>query len=357
MKSRYRHAVLAVPLFLLLMAQRVAGGEGAGIIDRPVLEPELSAFTERISTCAVLVMKTDSGEIIYAHNRTALFESTYPAGSIMKPLSALVLLDNRELLGFDERKRVPCAGRYYPGGTLSFADADESIFNLPVDERKRKYFRCSLREGHGEVDLGRGLTSSCNAYFLTMASVNPRAFFGLLVNTFSLHENCGALLPGYMEISLPVDAAGATPFQLAASAIGEGHLLPLSPLKIAQIYAAIFSGGNIPIPFEKPFSPPPLKRRLQVSPGSLRIVNSALADVIKKGTLRGMDIKKNGLEIRAGKTGTATHRGGKYGTHGWNVISFRYRKADYLLLSFVEKGSGAKEARALSEKVLRSLPD
>jgi cell division protein FtsI/penicillin-binding protein 2 len=154
-----------------------------------------------------------------------------------------------------------------------------------------------------------------------------------------------------------VDRAGASSFQLTASAIGEGHLLPLSPLKIAQIYAAIFSEGNIPTPFEKPFSPPPSKRRLQVSPESLRIVNQSLADVIRKGTLRGMDVKKSSLEILAGKTGTATHRGGRYGTHGWNVIGFSHRNADYLLLSFVEKGSGGKEARALSEKVLRSLGD
>jgi cell division protein FtsI/penicillin-binding protein 2 len=127
---------------------------------------------------------------------------------------------------------------------------------------------------------------------------------------------------------------------------------------MAQIYAAIFSEGNIPTPFEKPFSPPATKRRrLQVSPGSLRTVNSALADVIRKGTLKGMDVRKEGLEIRAGKTGTATHQGGRYCTHGWNVISFSYRNEDYLLLSFVEKGSGAKEARILSEKVLRSLGD
>jgi hypothetical protein len=174
MNSGCRPGGLVLLLFLALTAQRAAVGNVAGMIDRRLLEPELSAFTEGISPCAVLVMKTDSGEIIYAHNRTALFESRYPVGSIMKPLSALVLLDNREVLGFDESKSVHCAGRYYPGGRLSFVDADERIFNLPRDERKVKYFRCSQRDGDVEVHLDRAITLSCNTYFLAMASVNPR---------------------------------------------------------------------------------------------------------------------------------------------------------------------------------------
>jgi hypothetical protein len=203
MNSGYRHAALAFLLFSALIAQPASGGNGPGMIDCSLLDPELSVFTERISPCAVLVMKTGSGEIIYAHNRKALFEKRYPAGSLMKPLSALVLLDNREILGFDERKAVRCAGRYYPSGTLFFTDADEGIFNLPADEGKSKYFRCSLRDGHGEVTC-TGPSPVLQRLLSHDGIGDPQAFFSLLVNTFSLHENCGALLPGYSEVPLPV---------------------------------------------------------------------------------------------------------------------------------------------------------
>lgn len=58
------------------------------------------------------------------------------------------------------------------------------------------------------------------------------------------------------------------------------------------------------------------------------------------------------LEIRGGKTGTATMVRQKYLTHGWNVILFRYDGEPYVLVTFVEKGIGGREAKQLSSLIL-----
>ena len=73
------------------------------------------------------------------------------------------------------------------------------------------------------------------------------------------------------------------------------------------------------------------------------------------GTLKEIIITNANIEMVAGKTGTGTHYKKKYATHGWNVIYFQYKFKKYILVSFVYKGSGSKEAMKLSKLVLNEL--
>lgn len=357
MKFCYSIHGFLVLLFLLIIPVSSAKQKDSCMLDNSVIDPVLAEFEQKNSQCAVIIMNAGSGELIYVYNRIAAFEKRYPPGSIIKPLSALILLNHSKLFEFSENKKISCPGRYYPDQSILFQTSDYSIFNLPKDNDGKHYFRCSLRDGHGVMNLHNALIHSCNTYFISTVSSNPSVFFDLIVNTFSLHENTGALLVKNREKSFLMDTGNATPFQMNASVIGEGQLICLTPLKVAQLYAAVFSCGLTPVPHEKPFFPSANGRRLSVSPESLRIVNSALSGVIKGGTLKGFDIKNGAVELCAGKTGTATHIGKKYRTHGWNVIHFKYNGEGYVLVSFVENGSGAKEAKDLSKTVLQNLND
>ena len=355
MKSRYCSVILFLAIMIFLSA--LSFSDTAGLSQRAAMfvDPAVAEFERGHSMCAAVLMNIKSGEMVYVYNRSAVYGKRFPPGSLAKTWSALVLLDHRDIMDFDEKKKLTCRGRYYPELPMSFFPADYGSFNLPVDESGRRYFRCSLRDGHGEMALEEALVHSCNAYFLMAASRNASEFFCLLVNTFSLDRNTGAQLVGSGEGDAVIDSRKATIFQLAASAIGEGGLIRVSPLKVAQLYAAVFSGGSMPVPFERPFEGNAKRARVDVSSAGLRFVSSALRKVFKEGTLKKLGRERFNAEILSGKTGTATRYREKYGTHGWNALLLEIQGKEYVLVTFVEKGSGSGEALELSRTILRNL--
>lgn len=311
----------------------------------------LKNYERTNSMCAVLLMDILNGEIVYTYNRSAIIEKHYPPGSIAKPWSALALLQYRNKLAFDDNMSLICSGRHYPAGGIKFSDTDLKIFNLPADDDGKKYFRCSLRDGHGVIDLHSAIVRSCNNYFLTVASPEPEVFFRILSQTFSLEYRTNAILLKNIERPPPKDRHNGSPFRFAASAIGEGGLILCSPLKAAQIYAAIFAHGQIPTPFERPIIPPRSSKTLGFSAENINFVYETLKDVVTSGTLQKLPAIEN-IKVLAGKTGTATILGERYRTHGWNILHISHGSKQYVLVSFIERGSGPKEALVLSSITL-----
>ena len=318
------------------------------------LDEVIGKYERENSPCAALVMDSETGMIAYMYNRAMVMEKRFPPGSLLKPLSALVLLENANKLFFNTDERFRCTGKFFPSGKIDLTKSDLKNFNLPKDkELGLHYFKCSLADGHGDVDLQHAISRSCNSYFLTAVSRKPHEFFGLLCASFNLGQKNGALLAESSEVLPDLTEQNPTRFQLAASAIGEGGLIMLSPLKIAQIYAGIFS-GNPPIPFEPSLAPAKKEAPLRFSAKNLELVKDALTDTVETGTLKRVTSTQS-VQIIAGKTGTATIYGKLYKTHGWNVIYFAFRNRKYILVSFVEKGSGAKESLSLSEIIIANL--
>ena len=323
--------------------------------------PALHALNEAIgkyerenSPCGALIMDSENGMIAYMYNRPMIIEKRFPPGSLIKPLSALVLLEHTSRLSFNANEIFHCNGKFFPSAKIGLTKNDLKNFNLPKDkESDLHYFKCSLVNGHGDIDLRRAISQSCNSYFLTAASHAPHEFFGLLHTSFNLKRKSGALLLKNSEVPSALTEQNLSRFQLTTSAIGEGSTIMLSPLKAAQIYAGIFS-GSAPIPFEPPFMSAKRETPLRFSAKNMELVKNALADTTEGGTLKKLTSPPS-VQIIAGKTGSATIYGKLYKTHGWNAIYFAFKNRKYVLISFVENGSGAKEALSLSEIILANL--
>jgi cell division protein FtsI/penicillin-binding protein 2 len=344
---------ICIQILICLCPCLIAGLPSEPADGHHILNEAIKKYESAVSPCAALIMDSRNGRIIYMHNRSVVTEKRLSPGSLVKPLSALIFLEYADTLSFDKDAVTYCNGRFYPQSQAKLLKSDLAWFNLPKDENGTRYFKCSAPNGHGDVNLHASLTESCNAYYLTAASRHPGEFFRLFRGAFTPERGTGASLLKNSETVFSPDTARLTPFRLAASSIGEGGSILMSPLKIAQLYAGIFHGA-FPVPFEAPFTSAQNSLSVNFSAENRTLVKQALADVVQSGTL-----KKIGafpfVKILGGKTGTATIYGKLYETHGWNVICFKFKERDYILVSFVEKGSGAKKALALSSVILQNF--
>lgn len=305
--------------------------------DKNRLDAAARKCEQQIGESAAVILSVRDGKIAYIYNDPIARNGHYPPGSIMKPLSALVLLEH----GFNPSAGILCRGRYYPPKEQSFVKRDESVFNIPVDADGIPYMKCSLNAGHGSVSLGKAIAQSCNVFFLTAASRYPD-FYESLVSLWALDVD-----PVTGE---NIFSGGLTSLQRTASAIGEGGGVKISPLKAAQCYA-LLAAGNPQLFLSKS------KKYIDqwndhIQQKDREWVLSTLSRSFYDGTLKELKISNKTITLVAGKTGTGTQWGRKYTTHGWAVIIFDYMNERYVLVSFVMKGSGSKEAARFAHVLL-----
>ena len=189
------------------------------------------------------------------------------------------------------------------------------------------------------MTLRDALIQSCNVYFLTAASYQPNVFYRGLNSMWHFTSD--------------FETEYATDFQYAAAAIGEGGMVRVTPLAAARNYAAVFEGTALlaPHPDERA---PHAEYTLTISPATQSFILSALSETVKTGTLKGLSSAR-GARVIAGKTGTATQYRKKYMTHGWAVVYFEYKNIRYVLVVFVEKGTGPKDAKLFAGELLNAL--
>ncbi len=295
-----------------------------------ILQRRIDSFVKKRGEAGVVVLDGLSGDSIYIYNERCVRERGFPPGSLAKVFAAAVL----HMQGCSGIVYT-CRGRYYPPrGRLT--PLDPQVFNLPRDKKKRMYFRCSLRRGHGECDLQRALVKSCNTWFLSAAGRDPEladevaAFWGLDACAKRWHEQSPGGKRGVV-----------TSFRKQASVIGEGGLLLLSPLQVARLYRRLLTS-----PHEK-------GRKIPVE--TQQFLRRCLSGVVQEGTLKKLVTRNSTIDVTGGKTGTATFAGERYRTHGWNVIFFTMKKRTFLMVTFVMRGSGGGAARELSAIVLDNL--
>jgi cell division protein FtsI/penicillin-binding protein 2 len=299
-------------------------------------------FEKNYGACAAVLLEAD-GRIVFLFNRELAVHKRFPPGSLMKPLSAAVLCENAP--GFSPACSHTCRGHFlFKDG---FSSSDERFFNLSADSvTGEKSFPCSKIAGHGTVSLRDALVHSCNVYFLTAARTDPR-FYENLVSIWKLND---PLIPGqpYSEdVAKPV-----SPFQRLSAALGEGPGVIVSPLKIAQNYAALLEGTPMMEPYET--GEARVRADLPLKKETLQLIRSALSGTVKDGTLSRLVIP-SGCRVLAGKTGTSTVIRDKSLHHGWNALWIEKGSKRYILVSFVLKGRGSKEAAELSSVVLKAL--
>ncbi len=335
-------------LFLLLFFLLISFNLSA--LNKDDLENKIFEFEMKNSRSSVVIMEIATAKINYIYNREYAITRRFPPGSIAKVWTATTLLENN----FHFSSNINCKGKFVIND-FPITDRLLKSYNLPKLKDGKRYFRCSIRDGHGTMDLFKGLVDSCNVYFLKSCVKISKIDMRNIINFWHLNEGTSAKLKsGYEQDKFEINFH--SPFQRLTSTIGEGGAIRVTPLKVAQTFSALFAKTPLLIPHEKKRKNKVIKQySLNISSRTRRFILSTLASVLTDGTLKKLKIRNKKIRLIGGKSGSGTIHKRRYGTHGWNVICYQKKNKKYILVTFVEKGSGANEARKLSEVVLNAL--
>jgi penicillin-binding protein 2 len=276
-----------------LVAIEPGTGHVLAMYSNPGYDP--NDFVGGISPSLWRQLNTDQRKPLLHRSTTGL----YPPGSTFKLFTAALGLE----LGVVDPKAympIPCRGGMQYGN---------------------RYFRCWYRNGHGALDMAGAIQNSCNVYFYQL---------GLKIGLDRMLEEATRL--GFSTrtgIDLPVERAGnfpngpqwykkrfgwaPTPTEVLSLAIGQGAN-DQSPLKMAQLYAALGGDGTIPPPrlaAEGPVVGEGLN--LHISKENLATLREGMRRVTAPGGTAGMSALEHWDFV--GKTGTSQNPQGA--DHGW----------------------------------------
>ncbi len=320
----------------------------------------------------------------------------------------------RDYVTLSRDKRRPLvnhaiAGLYPPGSTFKIVPAigalqagvinpdtvfiDEGVLWLPNkffpdDPELAQPFYCWYREGHGRVNLIRGIAESCDVYFYQIAGgYEPSGFEGLGLEQLAHYsELLGLGDPS--GIDLPGEAAGLVPTSkwkrvnyaetwvtgdTYNMGIGQGFVL-VTPLQILNATVAIANRGLLYRPHlvqqildaegnvVETHQPEVIRDLLDtIDPAHMAQIQLGLEAVVAWGT--GTDLIVPGVPV-AGKTGTAEFcdsypscldRDGRVRTsHAWFTAYAPARDPEIAVVVLVYGGGeGSKVALPVAGEILR----
>ncbi len=225
-------------------------------------------------------------------------QAAYPPGSTYKIVTALAGLSEGVV---DENTIFYCPGHYYFG---------------------KRVYRCWKHSGHGEVDLRKAITESCDVYFYQVGERVGVDNLAKYARKLGLGQKTGVEMEHEKSGLIPTKEWKRKRYQekwhqgeTLSIAIGQGFNL-LTPLQVALMTATAANGGKVYKPqiiesvttpegevIER-FEPQIMGELNDRERAFLKIIREGLVGVVqgKRGTARNVRIK--GLTI-GGKTGTA----------------------------------------------------
>ncbi len=205
-----------------VVAIEPATGEILALVSKPGFDPHL--FVDGIDIPTYRALNENEKRPLF--NRA--LQGQYAAGSTIKPFMALAGLDARQLKPSDS---VFCKG----------------AFTLPGSSHK---YRCHKREGHGYVDMDRGVGVSCDVYFYNVALKLGIDRIHDFLTRFGLGKPLGVDLPGEKGGLMPSrewkKRVRKEDWYLGETlniGIGQGYTL-VTPLQLAQITARLALRGK-----------------------------------------------------------------------------------------------------------------
>jgi penicillin-binding protein 2 len=295
-----------------------------------------------------------AGDPAHPLNNRAV-QGQYPPGSIFKIVLALAALEEEEI---QHDTPIYCRGGFPLGNRV---------------------FRDWKKEGHGEVDLHKGLVHSCDVYFYQVGmrlGVDRIARYARMLGLgtptgVSLDHEKAGLIPD-SEWKKRRFGQPWFPGETPSISIGQGYVT-VTPLQMANLMAAVANGGTLYRPWfvrsvealdgrvVREYGPEKI-RDLPVRKSSLEIVRRALKDVVDSGTGGQARSKLVGI---AGKTGTAqvAEMRGKYlkseqlayavRDHAWFVSYAPAEDPEIAVVVLVEHGGhGGSAAAPLAKQVI-----
>ncbi|MBS9771540.1 MAG: penicillin-binding protein 2 [Trichodesmium erythraeum GBRTRLIN201] len=326
---------------------------------RAILQKQLEKYDAKRGT--VIVMDATDGSILslvsepsynpnkYYNYDVTLFKNwavtdVYEPGSTFKPINVALALE----VGAIEEDSV-----FYDTGRIRFDRW--SIFNSGG--------------GGGARTVTQIIQHSSNIGMVKIVEEMPRAVFYDGLKRLELDSITGT--------DLPFEAANIlkgrnqflmVPVEAATTAFGQGF--SLTPLKLAQLHAALANGGKLVTPHvvrglfdskKQPYWQLPMREPKQVfSVDTTRKVLAMMEKVVESGT--GKRARLRGYRI-AGKTGTAQKASDTGGySDDARITSFvgilPMESPRYVVLAVIDepiKGTGGKVAAPVVKSVIKSL--
>jgi len=275
---------------------------------------------------AAVAMEPSSGRILALASSPSFDQNYFAVGMSHEQWDTLISNPFRPM----ENKAIQ--GEYPPGSTYKIITALAGLEEGVIDENTQVFcpgfyrfgnrtYRCWKKGGHGQVEIHKAITESCDVYFYKVGEL-------LGVDRLAWYAKAGGLgLP--TGINLDKEAKGLIPTaawkkrrtgvpwqegETLSVAIGQGFNLA-TPLQMVGMTAAIANGGTRykPIILEAVKTPdgrilhqnePQVIGKMPVSQSTLELVKKGLWAVVNSdhGTARGSRLAD--IEI-SGKTGTS----------------------------------------------------
>ncbi|MCF7895289.1 MAG: penicillin-binding protein 2 [Candidatus Omnitrophica bacterium] len=252
-------------------------------------------------------------------------QSSFPIGSLIKPLLALAGLEEGEV---KPATTFDCKGQFILG---------------------KNRFGCWST--HGLQNLYQALAHSCNVYFYNLGLIlGPKSISNWL-KKFGLNSKTFIDLPYEKKGFVPSPKWKKKKFNQSWYAgdtlnlsIGQGYL-QATPLAMTLAINSIANGGYLiePILLKKigeKEALPVFKKALAINRENINIVKKGLREVVSQTSGSARILKNLSLEV-SGKTGTAQT---SQRSHGWFVGFFPYKEPRYTISVFLENGGSSHQA-------------
>jgi penicillin-binding protein 2 len=266
----------------------IATGDVLAMSSTPGFDPNL--FNVGITNDEWKVLTTDDHKPLI----NKALGGIYPPGSTFKPVVATAAVE----AGLDKGFSVFCNGSIWLGN---------------------HQFHCWKKEGHGHVDLHRGIQVSCDVFFYETARRIGIDAIEETAHKLGLGRPTGIEIPGERSGVIPGRAWKLKNFGVAwqqgetlNTGIGQGYVL-VTPLQLCTLAARIASGKAIVPRIARVvgtnWQPRPVPEALPIKEEAFEIVRSGMDAVTNQpgGTAFSWRIPDPGFEM-AGKTGTAQVR-------------------------------------------------
>jgi stage II sporulation protein D len=275
---------------------------------------------------AIIVMDPQTGRIRAVVHPELAFEENLPAGSTIKPFTALAALRSGVI---GEDSRTLCREKY----------AHEDFHTT-----------CSHPRDLPPLNPTDAIAYSCNYYFGKVGEQLEETAFSSTLDEFGFGRPSG--------INADREAPGAlrrTEWR-PQNAIGEGDYLRATPIQLINAYSAMVNGGRLFKPRIAPAAHfvPELRARLMIKDEHRSLILKGMRGVIRYGTAETANLYSLPIYI-FGKTGTATEING-YRTQGWFVgfasgkenpndeSGFAPERVNLAVLVFLAKAHGSEAA-------------
>lgn len=270
----------------------------------------------------MLALNPENGKILAVVNPQCVYGDAYPPGSLFKLVTAGAVLSSNAV---DESHTEICRGKEKING---------------------KTFQCWLKKGHGKLALKEALTQSCNLYFYKLGAKLRISHIVDFASAFGFGKTAKSGMADEDSGELPRAFNGQNKISFAA---GEHPVLSVTPAQVAVFVSAIANGGFLVKPSFHGFNPERIENvpRMEYA---LSFLSSAMRESVRYGTCKELSSLKKDI---AGKTGTARHRHG-FRTHAWFAGFYPSQGAELVLVLFLEKGEGRKDAVPLAREVFKA---